>query len=94
MANIPHLQQLIDDLNQVVETLQEKGSTVNREKLKQTAEQLSGKSVEEIMAAIMESIGLKELKLPQRMAALNTLLNYLPAERRDDLLIFFFNMTG
>ncbi|MGM0689655.1 MAG: pyridoxal phosphate-dependent decarboxylase family protein [Bacillota bacterium] len=94
MANIPHLQQLIDDLTQVVETLQEKGSAVNREKLKQTAEQLSDKSVEEIMAAIMESIGIKELKLPQRMAALNTILNYLPAERRDDLLIFFFNRTG
>jgi len=92
-ANIPHIQRLIDDLREVVEALKEKGSSVNREELARTVEKFSDKPAEEIMAAIMPLIGLSRLELPERMAALNTILNYLPADRRDALLTLFFNMS-
>ncbi len=92
--NIQHTEEFLKDLREAVEILQAEGSQVNRSELEQKVNDVADKPVEEIMAAIIPLIGLTGLELPEQMAPLNTVLDLLPAARRDELLTQFFNLTS
>lgn len=91
-ANIPHTDRFIRDLEEVVDMLHRDGSKVNSAELEAIVEEVIDSPLEEIMAALIPHIGLQGMELPERMAPLNTVLNLLPADKRDELLIMFFNM--
>ena len=44
--------------------------------------------------AVAPMIGITGTDVPEQMAALNTMLDLLPAATRDELLTMFVNMTG
>ena len=94
LASAPRTELFLKDLHETVESLRQRGQGVDRAELARIAGEISGKPVEEIMAALIPVIGLDGFDLPERMAALNTALDLLPAGRRDELLTVFFNMTG
>ncbi len=92
-ANVPHAEQFVKDLKEVIENLRSKGSTVNTAELYTIVDEVAEEPLEEIMAALIPHIGLSGMDLPEKMAPLNTVLSRLPAGKRDQLLTFFFNMT-
>lgn len=92
-ANVPYVEKYIDDLTIIVEKLMREGSSVNTEELNTLADEVADKPIEEILGAVIPHIGLTGMELPERMAPLNTVLSRLPAEKRDQLLTFYFNMT-
>ncbi|MFO8192402.1 MAG: aspartate aminotransferase family protein [Bacillota bacterium] len=93
-ANVPHIDKFLADLRTVVENLLRHGSKVNKEELSCIAIEVAGKPVEEVFMAIIPAVGLTGLDLPEQMAALNTVLDMLPAKLRDELLTEFFNLTS
>ncbi|MDW7739098.1 MAG: aminotransferase class V-fold PLP-dependent enzyme [Bacillota bacterium] len=93
-ANVPQAELFLKDLNDVVASLVRSGSSVNRDELAEIVKEVSGKPVEEVMMAIIPVIGLTGMELPKEMATLNTILDLLPADVRDELLKVFFNMTS
>jgi sphinganine-1-phosphate aldolase len=93
-ANVPHTDKFLADLRTVVENLLRQGSKVNKEELSRIAAEVAGKPVEEVFMAIIPAVGLTGLELPEQMAALNTVLDMLPAKLRDELLTEFFNLTS
>jgi sphinganine-1-phosphate aldolase len=93
-ANQPYTELFLKDLREVVESLRQNGPGVNRDEMAKIVEEVSGKPVEEVMMTIIPLIGLTGMELPERMAALNTILDLLPVAMRDELLTIFFNMTS
>jgi sphinganine-1-phosphate aldolase len=93
-ANQPYTELFLKDLREVVESLRQNGPAVNRDEMAKIVEEVSGKPVEEVMMTIIPLIGLTGMELPERMAALNTILDLLPVAMRDELLTIFFNMTS
>ena len=55
---------------------------------------LEGKPLEEIFGKLAPLAGLTGDGLPERMAALNSMLDLLPAAVRDELLTVYVNMTS
>lgn len=92
-ANVPNVEKYVDDLKNVVEKLLREGSSVDTEELNTLVDEVADRPVEEIMGAVIPHIGLTGMELPERMAPLNTVLSRLPAEKRDQLLTLYFNMT-
>jgi len=92
-ANVPYVEKYLDDLKDIVEKLLREGSSVNTEELNTLVDEVADRPVEEIMGAVIPHIGLTGMELPERMAPLNTVLSRLPAEKRDQLLTLYFNMT-
>ena len=93
-ANVPHVDQFISDLAEVVESLRVNGPSVDVAEMKRVVETAKTKSADEAMFEIIPVIGLTGMDLPERMAALNTVLNLFPASLRDEMLTMFFNMTS
>jgi sphinganine-1-phosphate aldolase len=91
--NIDHTDNFLKDLRESVKVLLAQGSQVNRAELEKTVNSVATGSVEDIMTAIIPLIGLNGLELPEQMAPLNTVLDLLPANKRDQLLTLFFNLT-
>ncbi len=89
---MPHTDQFITDLSDITKTLLSAGSSIDEEQFRKIISETEGKPVEETMMAIIPLIGLTGMDLPEDMAPLNTILNLLPADQRDDLLTIFFNM--
>jgi sphinganine-1-phosphate aldolase len=93
-ANVPHVDQFLKDLKEIVESLREKGPSVDLEEMERIVETAKDKSPDEAMFDIIPVIGLTGMDLPERMAPLNTVLNLFPAKLRDEMLTMFFNMTA
>ncbi len=93
-ANVPYAEKYVEDLQMVVEKLRREGSKVNTGELIAIVDEVADKSLEEIMGAVMPHIGLSGTELPERMAPLNTVLSRLDADKRDQLLTFYFNLVG
>ncbi len=91
-ANIPHADRFIDDLEEVAEDLRHNGSGIDREIFVKAISEVEGKPVEEVMMAIIPLIGLTGMNLPEDMGPLNTALDMLPADLRDEIITLFFNM--
>ena len=92
-ANVPYVEKYVNDLRSIVERLINEGSSVNSKELKALVDEVADKPIEEILMAVIPHIGLTGMELPEKMAPLNTFLSWLPAEKRDQLLTFYFNMT-
>jgi sphinganine-1-phosphate aldolase len=91
-ANAVHAEQFITDLNDVIEDLRRNGSGIDKDLFIKAIADVKGKPVEEVMMAIIPLIGLTGIDLPEQMGPLNTALDLLPANLRDELLTLFFNM--
>jgi sphinganine-1-phosphate aldolase len=93
-GNVPHVETFLDDLRECVETLRQRGPSVDRAEFARVAAGVAGKPFEEVLMAVAPMIGITGTDVPEKMAPLNTMLDLLPAETRDELLTMFVNMTS
>lgn len=93
-ANVPHTEAFLVDLGECVAALLEAGPSVDRQALAEVAAGLAGRSLEEVMVAVAPLVGITGSGVPEKMAALNTMLDLLPAATRDELLRAFVNLTS
>jgi sphinganine-1-phosphate aldolase len=92
-SNCSHVDIFLADLRDVVTHLRERGAGFDASELRLVAEAVADKPLEEILERIAPLAGLAGAELPTRMARLNTLLDALPASRRDQLLTAYVNLT-
>jgi sphinganine-1-phosphate aldolase len=92
-ANIAHVDALIRDLASVVESLLSRPPAFDARSLREAADAVADRPLEEILTSIAPLAGLEGAELPRRMARLNTMLDALPAARRDELLTAYVNLT-
>jgi len=93
-ANVPHTEKFLLDLEDVVTLLRQNGSLVNSEEITRVIDETANSSIEVTAMSLIPLVGLTGLDLPEEMATLNTALNLIPGEKRDQLLTFFFNMSS
>jgi glutamate/tyrosine decarboxylase-like PLP-dependent enzyme len=92
-ANCAHVDSFLADLRDVVTRLRARGSAFDAAELRRVAGEVADKSLDEILGRIAPLAGLEGAELPVRMARLNTILDALPATRRDQLLTAYVNLT-
>jgi glutamate/tyrosine decarboxylase-like PLP-dependent enzyme len=92
-GNVAHVDAFLRDLREVTESLRSRGSSVDRAALRAAVAKVADKTLDEILVTIAPLAGLSGAALPERMAALNTMLDALPAARRDELLTSYLNLT-
>jgi sphinganine-1-phosphate aldolase len=93
-SNVDHVDLFITDLTEVVAELRSREPAVDRAALTEAVAAMEGKPLEAIFGPLAPLAGLTGEGLPERMAALNTLLDLLPASVRDELLTVYVNMTS
>ncbi len=93
-STVSQTELFLKDLREVVVSLRQGGPSVDRQDFARIVEEFKNKPIEETMMALIPVVGLSGADLPERMAPLNTVLDLFPAERRDELLTMFFNLTG
>jgi glutamate/tyrosine decarboxylase-like PLP-dependent enzyme len=92
-ANCAHVGSFLADLRDVVTRLRERGPAFDAAELRRVADEVADESLDEILGRIAPLAGLEGAELPVRMARLNTILDALPATRRDQLLTAYVNLT-
>jgi glutamate/tyrosine decarboxylase-like PLP-dependent enzyme len=92
-ANCAHVDAFLADLRDVVTRLRERGPAFDAAELRRVANEVADKALDEILGRIAPLAGLEGAELPVRMARLNTILDALPATRRDQLLTAYVNLT-
>lgn len=90
--NVAMVDRFIEDLSAAVETLMRDGSTIDTNLMRETVSAVADKSLDDILVAIAPLAGLTGPSLPENMGRLNTMLNFLDAGRRDELLRAYVNM--
>lgn len=93
-GNVPHTDAFLKDLRECVAALKERGPSLDRAAFAAVAAGVAGKPFEEVLMAVAPMLGLTGAGVPERMAALNTMLDLLPPATRDELLTMFVNMQG
>jgi glutamate/tyrosine decarboxylase-like PLP-dependent enzyme len=93
-SNLDHVDRFLEDLAEVVKGLRMGGSSLDHDALSAAVAGMEGKSLEEIFAALAPLAGLGPDGLPERMAALNTMVDMLPADTRDELLGAWVNLAS
>jgi sphinganine-1-phosphate aldolase len=93
-SNVDHVERFLADLTEVVAELRSREPVVDRDALTKAVAALEGKPLEEIFGQLAPLAGLTGDGLPERMAALNSMLDLLPAAVRDELLTVYVNMTS
>jgi sphinganine-1-phosphate aldolase len=91
-ANLPHTKMFLKDLKEVVKLLKIKGSELDLPEITRTVKAVADKPIEEVLATLMPLIGFSGLDLPENTAPLNTVLDLLPSNLRDELLRTYLNM--
>jgi glutamate/tyrosine decarboxylase-like PLP-dependent enzyme len=92
-ANCAHVDSFLADLRDVVTRLRARGPAFDAAELRRVAHDVADKSLDEILGRVAPLAGLEGAELPARMARLNTILDALPATRRDQLLTAYVNLT-
>ena len=92
-ANVAHVEDFLVDLGECVGHLRETPSDIDTDEMKRVVGEVADKPLDEILVAVAPLAGLTGAGVPERMGPLNTMLDMLPAGRRDELLIAFMNMT-
>lgn len=92
-ANVSHVDTLVRDLGDVVAGLLARGPGFDAQAVAEAARGVADRPLDEILARIAPLAGLEGAELPRRMARLNTMLDALPAHRRDELLTAYVNTT-
>jgi sphinganine-1-phosphate aldolase len=90
-SNVPHVEQLLSDLREAVAQLRRNGPSVDREAFAREVAGFEGRPLEEMILQLAVLAGITGPELPERMAPLNTLLDLMPAETRDQLLAAYMN---
>ncbi len=90
-SNVGREGEFISDLRESVAEVHA-NPRVDRSALAAAVESVSGGSALEVFAALAPLVGLAGMELPQDMAALNTAMDMLPADLRDELLTDFANL--
>lgn len=93
-SNVAHVQAFLDDLRECVGRLLTRGSSLDGPALRRAAAEVADRPLEEIMVRIASLAGITGTGVPEKTAALNTMLDVLPASRRDELLTAFVNLTN
>ena len=92
-SNVDHVDRFCAELAEVVAELRSRGPALDREALAEAVAAMEGKPLEAIFGQLAPLAGLTGDGLPERMAALNTMLDLLPVAVRDELLTVYVNMT-
>jgi hypothetical protein len=90
-SNVPHIDQLLRDLREAVDQLRRQGLSVDRDAMAREVASFEGLPLDEMAIRLAPLAGLTGPGLPERMAPLNTILDLLPAETRDQLLTAYMN---
>lgn len=93
-ANVPHVEAFVADLREAVATLRRRGSDVDRDAMARAVARLAGRPAAEVLVELAPLAGLEGTELPRRMARLNTLLDLLPVDQRDEALALYANLVG
>jgi glutamate/tyrosine decarboxylase-like PLP-dependent enzyme len=93
-SNLDRIDRFLTDLTEVVSELRSRDSAVDHDALADAVASVEGKPLAEIFGRLVPLAGLTGEGLPERMAALNTMLNLLPVAVRDELLTTYVNMTS
>ncbi len=91
VSNVEHTEAFLEDLAGAVAALKERGPSVDRELIGREVAELATKPLDELFVALAPMAGLTGEGLPESMAPLNTVLDFLPADVRDRLLTEYVN---
>ncbi|MFT5039309.1 MAG: sphinganine-1-phosphate aldolase [Hyphomicrobiaceae bacterium] len=92
--NVAMVDTFVDDLRECVGELLTNGPSLDSDEMARVVEAVLDKPLDDILIAIAPLAGLTGAALPENMGPLNTMLNLLPADRRDELLRAYVNMTS
>ena len=92
-ANVAHVEEFLADLTECVSEMQSSPSAIDVAEMKRVIDAVIDKPLDEIIVAVAPLAGLTESGVPEKMGPLNTMLDMLPADRRDELLIAFMNLS-
>jgi hypothetical protein len=85
------VEQLLSDLREAVAHLRRNGPSVDREAFAREVASFEGRPLDEMILQLAVLAGITGPELPERMAPLNTILDLMPAETRDQLLAAYMN---
>jgi len=93
LANVFHMDAFLEDLKIAIEDAKKLPNGILIEKAQQIfAETGSMELNEEVIGKLIEAAGVNENGMPERMAPINEVMNMLPPEMREELLIEFSSM--
>jgi glutamate/tyrosine decarboxylase-like PLP-dependent enzyme len=92
-ANCAQVDAFLADLRDVITRMRERGPAFDALELRSVAREVATAPLDTILTRIAPLVGLDGAELPERMARLNTLLDFLPAARRDELPTAYVNLT-
>jgi len=90
---VDRMEGFADDLRAALAGLRESSDRVDLDVLRAGVAEHKDKPLMEMLGALMPLAGLTGAGLPDRYAPLNSLLNLLPADKRDAALTLYLNMT-
>jgi glutamate/tyrosine decarboxylase-like PLP-dependent enzyme len=91
MSNVPLVDRFLIDLRESVEQLRTRGMSIDREALAREVDAVKDRPLEEVFARLAQLAGLGTEGLPERLGLMNTILDLLPAARRDEILTAYIN---
>ena len=90
---VDRMDQFAIDLEDAAEALVANGSRVDEAAIKAAVGSVVDQPVPAMLPVLLPLAGLKGADLPTEMAPLNTIMNLLPADKRDEILLMFMSMT-
>ncbi len=93
-TNLPHMEQFVDDLATAVGELRDTGPAVDRSAIEAAVSELEGAPLDHKMLSLAGLAGITGDGVPERMAALNTILDLLESGERDQILATFVNLMN
>ncbi len=90
---VDRMDQFAIDLEDAAEALVAQGSKVDTAAIKAAVDSVVDQPVPAMLPVLLPLAGLKGADLPSEMAPLNTIMNLLPADKRDEILLMFMSMT-
>jgi glutamate/tyrosine decarboxylase-like PLP-dependent enzyme len=91
MSNVPLVDRFLIDLRESVEQLRARGTSIDREALAREVDAIKDRPLGEVFARLAQLAGLGTEGLPERLGLMNTILDLLPAARRDEILAAYIN---
>jgi glutamate/tyrosine decarboxylase-like PLP-dependent enzyme len=91
MSNVPHVDRFLADLRDSVEQLRTRGTSIDREALAREVDAVKDRPLGEVFGRLAQLAGLGSEGLPERLGLMNTILDLLPAARRDEILTAYIN---
>lgn len=93
LSNVYHMDAFLEDLKVAIEDAKKLPSGTLIEKAQQIFAELGTMELtDEVIERLMAEIGMEDGKMPERMAPVNEVMNMLPPEMREELLVEFSNM--